>query len=82
MDATTLATDATRYLEAIDLFRSQGLDVKWRSEDDEVGVPRAPAGLQRPPRCERCAGPLVRLNGQHVCFRSEPTTEGAPRCQR
>jgi hypothetical protein len=81
MDATTLAPDATRYLEAIDLFRSLGLDVKWRSEDDEVGA-EPPQKLQRPPRCRRCAGPLVRLNGQHVCFRSEPTTEGAPRCQR
>lgn len=37
MDATTLATEATRYLEAIDLFGSLELDVKWRSEADEVG---------------------------------------------
>ena len=27
MDATTLATEATRYLEAIDLFRSLELNV-------------------------------------------------------
>ena len=69
MDATALVTDAIRYLEAVDLFRSLGLDVKWRSEADEVGVPsHRPA--QRPARCERCAGPLVRINGMHVCLRT------------
>jgi hypothetical protein len=70
MDATTLATEATRYLEAIDLFRSLELNVKWRSEADEVGAPSPPPGLQHPPRCERCPGPLVRINGRHVCFRT------------
>ena len=38
MDATTLATEATRYLEAIDLFQSMELDVEWRREADEVGA--------------------------------------------
>ena len=42
MDATTLATEATCYLEVIDLFRSQELNVKWRSEADEVGCPGRP----------------------------------------
>lgn len=71
MDATTLATEATRYLEAIDFFRSLGLKVKWRSEAaDEVGVLSPQPELQRPRQCERCAGPLVRINGQHVCFRT------------
>ena len=70
MDATTLATEATRYLEAIDLFRSLGLNVKCRSEADEVGVLSPPAELRRTRRCERCAGPLVRINGQHVCLRT------------
>ena len=69
MDATALVTDATRYLEAVDLFRSLGLDVKWRSEADEVGVLGLPPE-QRSPRCERCAGPLVRINGKHVCLRT------------
>jgi len=32
MDATTLATEATRYLQAVDFFRSLELNVKWRSE--------------------------------------------------
>lgn len=63
MDATTLATEATRYLETIDLFRSLELNVKWRSEADEVGALSPPPELQRPPRCERCAGPLVWMNG-------------------
>jgi hypothetical protein len=38
MDGTALATEAARYLEVIDLFRSLELNVKWRSEADEVGV--------------------------------------------
>jgi hypothetical protein len=33
-----LATEATRYLEAIDFFRSLELAVDWRSEADEVGA--------------------------------------------
>lgn len=70
MDATTLATEAARYLQAIDLFRSLELNVKWRPEADEVGVVSSPPELQRRPRCERCAGPLVRINGQNVCFRT------------
>jgi hypothetical protein len=68
MDATTLATEATRYLQVVDLFRSLELNVKWRPEADEVGTPSLTPELQRRPRCERCAGPLVRINGQHVCF--------------
>ena len=70
MDATTLATEATRYLDAIDLFHSLELDVSWRSEVDEVGALCPVAEMQRSPRCERCAGPLVRINGRHVCFRA------------
>jgi hypothetical protein len=70
MDATTLATEATRYLEVIDLFRSLELNVKWRSEAEEIGVLSSPPDLQRRLRCERCVGPLVRINGQHVCFRT------------
>lgn len=70
MNATTLATEATRYLDVIDLFRSLGLDVEWRAEADEVGELSPAPAMQRPPRCERCAGPLVRINGQHVCLRT------------
>ena len=70
IDATTLATEATRYLGAVDLFCSLELDVKWRSEANELGAPSLPPGLQRPPGCECCAGPLIRINGQHVCFRT------------
>jgi hypothetical protein len=70
MDTTTLATEATRYLDAIDLFRSLELDVKWRSEADEVRALSPVPEMQGPPRCKRCAGPLVRINGQHVCFRT------------
>jgi hypothetical protein len=58
----------TRYLEAVDLFRSLELNVKWRP--DEVGAPSPAPELQRHPRCERCAGPLARIKGQHVCLRT------------
>ena len=68
MDATTLATDATRYLEAIDLFHSMELDVKWRRESDEVGALSPVPVAQRPPRCKCCAAPRVRINGRHVCL--------------
>ena len=61
MDATTLATEVTRYLETIDLFRFLGLNVKWRSEANEVGVhspqPRAAAISQM--RARRPASKLV-----------------------
>lgn len=77
MDATTLATEATRYLRVIDLFRSQELDVQWRSEAEELGLPSLAPQMRRPPRCERCAGPLVRINGQHVCFRPYQLPGGA-----
>jgi hypothetical protein len=66
MDATMLVVEATRYLEIVDLFRSLGLAVKWRSEADEIGVPRLAHELQRRATCERCAGPLVRINGPHI----------------
>jgi hypothetical protein len=82
MDATTLATETTRYLEAIDLFRSLESDVRWRSEADEVGALGPPAELQRPPRCERCAGPLVWMNGHRVCFRTLTNGRRSTRCQR
>lgn len=80
MDATTLPTEVTRYLKAIDLFRSLELDVKWRSEADEVGALSPPPEL-RPPSCERCAGPLVWMNGQRVCFRTLTTGRWSTRCQ-
>jgi hypothetical protein len=82
MDATTLATEATRYLEAIALLRLLGLDVNRRSEADEARVLSPPAVLQRPRRCTRCAGPLVRINGQNVCFQTRTNDRGRPRCQR
>jgi hypothetical protein len=68
MDATTLATEATRYLEAIDLFQSMELDVKWRREADEVGALSPVPEMQRPPSCKHCAGPRVRINGRHICL--------------
>jgi hypothetical protein len=83
MDASTLGTEATRYLEAIDLFRSLELDVKWRSEADEVGAPPSPPlELKRPPSCERCSGPLVWMNGRRVCFLTLTTGRGSKQCQR
>jgi len=70
VDTTTLATEATRYLEAIDLFRSLSADIEWRSEADEVGAFNPVVEMRRPPWCKRCASPLVRINGQHVCLRT------------
>jgi len=81
MDATTLATEATRYLEAIDLFHSMEFHVKWRSEADEIGALSPVPEMQRPPRCKHCAGPLVRINGQHVCLRTRNNEKGSARCQ-
>jgi hypothetical protein len=66
-NATTLATEASRYLAAIDLFRAVELDVSWRSEADEVGALGPVPEMQRP-GCDRCGGPLVRINGHHVCL--------------
>ena len=68
MDATTLATEATRYLEAIDLFHSMELDVRWRREADEVGALSPVPEMQQPPRCKHCVGPHVRINGRHLCL--------------
>ena len=36
MSASALVTEASRYLEAIDLFRSLELDVTWQSEADDA----------------------------------------------
>jgi len=68
MNATTLATEATRYLEAIDLFQSMEVDVEWRCEADEVGALGPVPEMQRPPRCKHCARPHVRINGRHICL--------------
>jgi hypothetical protein len=70
IDAETLAVQATRYLEAVDLLRSLELEVTWRSEVDEAPSLSPPASLQQPRRCEYCASPMVRINGQHICLRA------------
>lgn len=65
--SATLVTEAARYLEAVDLFRSLGLDVEWRCEADEV---RALHGRRVRLDAKRgtCARPSVRINGHHVCL--------------
>ncbi len=68
MNATTLATEATRYLEAIDFFQSMEVDVEWRCEADEVGAFSHVPERQRPARCKHCARPPVRINGRHICL--------------
>jgi len=75
MDAATLATEAIRYLEAIDLCHSMELDVKWRREADEVGALSSVPEMQRPPRCKRCAAPRVRINGRHICLGPTPVAQ-------
>lgn len=67
MNTGTLVSEATCYLEVIDLFRSLELDVAWRPEADEVRALRT-AELSSEVTCGRCASPRVRINGQHVCF--------------
>ena len=66
----TLVTEATRYLEAIELFRSLEMCIEWRSEADEVGARVAASEMQPPvPTCDHCIRPLIRINGQHICLR-------------
>lgn len=67
MNGGALVTEATRYLEAIDLFRSLELSVTWRSEADEVSAFRV-GEVQLEVGCNRCPSPRVRINGRHVCF--------------
>lgn len=67
MTAAALVAEATRYLEAVDLFRSLQLDVTWRSEATEVDALRAAeSGIEV--ECPSCANPHVRINGRHVCL--------------
>jgi hypothetical protein len=80
MNATSLDTEATRYLEAIDLCRSMGLDIKWRSEAYEVEVFSPVPALRRPSRCKHCAGPLVRINGRYLCLRIRNNENERARC--
>jgi hypothetical protein len=68
MKAPVLAIEATRYLEAIDLFRSLESNVTWRTEADEVGAFGAARATQLKSACDRCAHPHIRINGRHVCF--------------
>ena len=72
VDATTLATEAARYLETIDLFQSMELDVRWRCGAEEVVTLCPVPEMGRPPRCEQCAAPRVRINGRHICLGPTP----------
>ena len=65
--STALADEALRYLEAVELSRALGRRVRWRSEAIELDRDR-PGSLRPAGRCMRCAGPLARINGQHICF--------------
>jgi hypothetical protein len=68
MDSAPLATEATGYLDALHVFRSLELDVKWRSEAEELGLPSPALQMRHSPTCGRCGAPLVRINGRHVCL--------------
>lgn len=72
VDAATLALEATRYLEAIEFFRALELDVRWRPEAEELAMSGHAPAIGHP-ACERCARPLVRINGLHVCL--QPSNE-------
>jgi hypothetical protein len=63
----TLADEASRYLEAIELLRALGLNTRWRSEAVELGRPRA---SQPRNRGNRLAGRHVRINGRRLSFGS------------
>ena len=67
MNAAKLASEASRYLEAIDLFRSLNLEIQWRTEAEEAGAFGAERTIPSEHTC-RCNSPRVRINGQHVCF--------------
>jgi hypothetical protein len=70
MDATTLATEATHYLETIGVCRSLDLDVRWCSEaEEQPGLPSPLLQMRGVLTSETCAGPLVRINGPHVCLK-------------
>jgi hypothetical protein len=62
MSAGTLVTEAERYLEAVDLFRSLELDVTWRSEAYELSAPRA-AETRHELKCDSSANSRVGING-------------------
>lgn len=65
--STTLADEAARYLEAVDLSVALGLRPSWRSETAELGRDRASSfGSLATSMC--CAGPLARINGRHICL--------------
>ena len=64
----TVASEATRYLEVVDLFRSVGIEVRWRAEDEEIRRLILEPRAGRPSTCGCCASPLVRINGWHVCL--------------
>jgi hypothetical protein len=95
MDATTLAAEATRYLEAIDLLRSLGLEVKWRSEADEARVLSPPGraaatspmqALRRPVRTDQRATRLLpdvnqRQKEHHDVNAEAHDTPGRVRCR-
>jgi hypothetical protein len=81
MDATTLAIEATRYLEAVELFRSLELDVKWRAEADEVGAPGPPQGCSDVPDASAAQARSYGSTGNTSVSGRESTTEGAARCQ-
>ncbi len=65
---TPLAGEAARYLEAIDILRSLGHHVRWRTEADELGRLSPPRQIPEQRTCNCCGGPLVRINGRHVCL--------------
>jgi hypothetical protein len=67
--ATPLADEASRYLEAIELCRVLGRHVRWRSETVEHSLGNR-TSIERRAACDRCANPLVRINGRHLCFGS------------
>jgi hypothetical protein len=81
MDATTLATEATRYLEAIDLLRSLGLDVKWRSEADEARVLSPRQSCSDVADASAAPARSYGSTGNKSASGRQPTTEGVPRCQ-
>lgn len=65
--SAALVTEAARYLEAIDVFRSLGVDVEWQCEADEVRALRT-RHVQLEAESGTCASPRLRINGRHVCL--------------
>src|SRR5262245_30687334 len=72
MSVEALVTEAERYLEAVELFRSLELDVSRRADVNDVRV--ADTSKRSDTACTRCPTPHTQINGRTTCLSSRPLT--------